>query len=175
MNRTILTIPGLFNSGPDHWQSHWERTLPNIERVHQRDYDNAVCSEWIETIQKAVGGQTAAVVLVGHSCGSIAIAHWAKEFGGHVAGAMLVGPSDVEQPDFPQNAVGFSPVPLDPLPFPSIVVASSDDPFVSLGRAKQFALRWGSKFVNIGPAGHINTSSGHGPWPEGIEILKDLL
>jgi predicted alpha/beta hydrolase family esterase len=175
MSRTILTIPGLFNSGLDHWQSHWERTVPNVERIRQRDYKNAVCSEWIETIQKSVTGRAGEVVLVGHSCGAVAIAFWAKEFGGRVAGAMLVGPSDTEQPDFPRNAVGFAPVPLDRLPFPSIVVASGDDPYLSLQRATHFANCWGSKLVNIGPAGHINAASGHGPWPEGIAILKELL
>jgi predicted alpha/beta hydrolase family esterase len=173
--RKILLVPGLFNSGPDHWQSHWERTLSNIERVHQRDYDNPVCSEWIDTIQKAVEQNGDDVVLVGHSSGSIAIPHWARKFKGRVAGAMLVGPSDVEQPDFPYQAAGFKPVPLDPLPFPSIVVASSEDPYVSLDRATYFASNWGSKLVNIGAAGHINTLSGHGPWPEGLEILKELL
>jgi predicted alpha/beta hydrolase family esterase len=175
MSRTILTIPGLFNSGPDHWQSHWERTLPNIERIHQRDYENATCSEWIVNIQKSVVGRSEDVVLVGHSCGSIAIAFWSKEFGGHVAGAMLVSPSDTEQQNFQKNAIGFAPVPLDRLPFPSIVVASSDDPYLSLSRATYFASNWGSKLVNVGSAGHINTASGHGPWAEGLEILKELL
>lgn len=173
--RKILTIPGLFSSGPDHWQTHWERTLPNIERIHQRDYENAVCSEWVETIQNVAAESGNEVVLVGHSCGSIAIAHWAKKYDAHIAGAMLVGPSDVEQPDFPKNAIGFAPVPLEPLPFPTIVVASSDDPYVSLERATYFASCWRSTLVNIGPAGHINTASGHGSWPAGIDILKGLL
>lgn len=173
--RKILIIPGLNNSGPDHWQSHWERTLPNVERVHQRDYDAPVCSEWGDTIQKAVERDGPDVVLVGHSSGAIAIPHWAKRYGPRIKGAMLVGPSDVERPDFPYQITGFAPIALDPLPFPSIVVASSDDPYVSLERATFFASKWGSQLVDIGPAGHINTQSGHGPWPEGIEILKELL
>lgn len=173
--RKILIVPGLNNSGPDHWQSHWERTLPNIERIQQRDYETPVCSEWIETIQKAVDGRASEVVLVGHSSGSIAIAHWAKKYGVRIAGAMLVGPSDVERSDFPYQITGFKPIPLDPLAFPSIVVASSDDPYVTLQRAMQFASCWRSQLVNLGPAGHINTASGHGAWPEGVEILRQLL
>jgi len=173
--RKILTVPGLFNSGPDHWQTHWEQTVPNVERIHQRDYDNAVCSEWVETIHNAVAPYGNDVVLVGHSCGSIAIAHWGQKYGLGIAGAMLVGPSDVEQSDFPRNAVGFTPVPLEPLPFPTIVVASSDDPYVAVERAAYFASCWRSTLVNIGAAGHINSASGHGPWPEGIDILKRLL
>jgi serine hydrolase len=173
--RKVLIVPGLFNSGPDHWQSHWEKKLLNIERIHQQDYETAVCSVWIETIQKVISANGPDVVLVGHSSGSIAIAHWAKKYGETIAGAMLVGPSDVEQPDFLKNAVGFNPIPLEPFGFPSIVVTSNNDPYVSLARATHFASKWGSRLVNIGPGGHINTASGHGPWPEGIEILKELL
>jgi uncharacterized protein len=170
----ILTVPGLFNSGPDHWQTHWERRLPNIHRIHQRDYENAVCSEWVETIQAVVKKHGPDVVLVGHSCGSIAIPHWAAKYPLKIKGAMLVGPSDVELPDFPKNAVGFKPVPLEELPFPTIVVASSEDPYVALERAEYFAKHWGSTVVNIGPAGHINAASGYGPWAEGMELLRTL-
>lgn len=173
--RKILIIPGLNSSGPDHWQSHWERTLPNIERIHQRDYEAPICSEWIDTIQKKVESVGPDAILVGHSSGAIAISHWAKKFGTPIAGAMLVGPSDVERADFPYQITGFKPIALDRFSFPSIVVASSNDPYVTLERATYFASRWGSKLVNVGPAGHINTASGHGPWPEGIELLRELL
>jgi serine hydrolase len=171
----ILTIPGLFDSGPDHWQTHWERALPNMHRIRQRDYEQAVCSEWIDTIEAAVRRHGPDVVLVAHSCGSIAIAHWAVKHPQKIAGAMLVGPSDAEMPDFPPNAIGFTPIPLQRLPFPAIVVASSDDPFVTSDRASYFAKSWSAQLINIGPAGHINTASGHGAWPEGRKILEEFV
>lgn len=37
-----------------------------------------------------------------------------------------------------------------------------------------WAERWGSRFVEIGRAGHINTESGYGPWPQGLELLHTL-
>ncbi len=172
---TILTIPGLFNSGPDHWQTHWERSLPNIHRIHQRDYEHAVCSDWVETIDASVREHGSDVVLVGHSCGSIAVPHWAAMYSRKIAGAMLIAPSDAEQPDFPPNAIGFTPIPLQPLPFPTIVVASSQDPDLARDRALHFASCWRAQFVDIGPAGHINTASGHGPWPEGKKILEEFV
>jgi uncharacterized protein len=128
----------------------------------------------VETIQAAVKKHGPDVVLVGHSCGSIAIPHWAAKYPLKIKGAMLVGPSDVELPDFPKNAIGFKPVPLEELPFPTIVVASSEDPYVALERAEYFAKHWGSTVVNIGPAGHINAASGYGPWAEGMELLRTL-
>ncbi len=175
MQPRILIIPGLGNSGPQHWQTLWEAQLPGSERVMQRDFDNAVCSEWIETMDAAIRRHNDHVLLVGHSSGSQAIAHWAKRYGRKIPGAFIVAPSDVERPDFPYKIVGFAPIALNKLPFPSVVVASSEDQYVTLDRAKQFATAWGSEFVNIGPAGHINAASGHGPWPEGLAMFRNFI
>ena len=54
------------------------------------------------------------------------------------------------------------------------MVASSNDPWVSPERAKYFANNWGSEFINIGNAGHINAASGYGRWEKGLEILMRL-
>ena len=175
MQPKILIIPGLGSSGPQHWQTLWEPQLPNCERVPQRDFDNAVCSEWIANIDIAVQRSGESTVLVGHSCGSLAIAHWSVKFRRDIAGAFIVAPSDVEMPGFPFNPVGFAPIPLERLPFPSVVVASNRDQYAPFERSKMFAAAWGSEFVNIGPAGHINAESGHGPWPEGLKLLQDFL
>ena len=175
MQPKIFTVPGLGSSGPEHWQTHWERQLPNCERIQQRDFDNAVCSEWIANIEAAVQREGDNVVLVGHSSGSLAIAHWGLKFGHKIAGAFIVAPSDVEMPGFPYNPIGFAPIPLQRLPFRSVVVASSEDPYAPFHRSQQFAKAWGSEFVNIGSAGHINAASGHGPWPEGLQLLRSFL
>lgn len=175
MQPKILIIPGLGNSGPQHWQTLWESQLPNCERVMQRDFDNAVCSEWIETMDAAIRRHADNVVLVGHSSGSQAIAHWSQKYGRKAVGAFLVGPSDVERPDFPYKITGFAPIAMNKLGFPSVVVASSDDQYVTLERAKQFAAAWGSEFVNVGKAGHINAASGHGPWAEGLALLREFV
>jgi predicted alpha/beta hydrolase family esterase len=56
-----------------------------------------------------------------------------------------------------------------------MVVASSEDEYAPFERSKRFASAWGSEFVNIGAAGHINAASGYGPWPEGLRMLKDFV
>ncbi|HSU93561.1 MAG TPA: alpha/beta hydrolase, partial [Gemmatimonadaceae bacterium] len=61
------------------------------------------------------------------------------------------------------------------LPFPSIVVASTNDEYVTIERARFFANAWGSSFVNIGEAGHINSASDLGNWPRGRELLAELV
>ncbi len=117
------------------------------------------------------------VVLAGHSLACTTIAHYAAKHAdceGRVAAAFLVAPSDVEAPTYPPGSSGFDPMPLQKLPFPSVLVASTDDPFVTLERAELFARSWGSRLITIANAGHINTASGHGPWPEGEAWLEQL-
>jgi predicted alpha/beta hydrolase family esterase len=119
-------------------------------------------------------------ILVAHSLGCMLVAQWAQwacTHGGSplkIAGAFLVAPSDVEAPSYPADAKGFAPVPMAPLPFPSVVVASANDEYVTPERARAFAAAWGSKLVEIGDAGHINGDAGYGPWPEGERLLEDF-
>lgn len=168
-------IPGLGNSGPEHWQSYFESGGDPYKRILQREWDAPDCAEWIHTIEQTLEGyEPGEVVLIGHSLGCATIAHWAAKYQKKIKGAFLVAPSDLEAPAYQFPATGFLPMPLNRLQFPSIVVASEDDPWVSLERAKFFAGHWGSEFVKIGKAGHINAASGHFRWDEGLALLKTL-
>jgi predicted alpha/beta hydrolase family esterase len=171
---TILIIPGLGNSGPQHWQSIWERRF-NFIRIEQKDWETPVCSHWIENINNEVKKHDpSTVILVGHSLACATIAYWAQKFNVSIKGALLVGPSDTEADTYPTGTTGFTPVPLIKLPFRSIAVASTNDYYVRLDRAKLFAESWGSELVNIGEAGHINVTSGFGEWDEGLKFLNLL-
>lgn len=172
----ILIVPGLYNSGPDHWQSHWARALPNAERVEQQDWERPLLGDWTISLAEAVRRRPGAI-LVAHSLGCALVAHFAQVTGGRgVAGAMLVAPADVNR-EGPAGRllVGFSPIPRQRLPFPSLVVASRNDPYVEIDRAEAFARGWGSAFVDLGRAGHINVASGHGAWPKGRVLLNRLV
>ena len=171
---TYLVIPGYTNSGPEHWQSLWERGNPGFRRVQQRDWDHPDRGEWVRALDAAIRAESEPPVLLAHSLGCIAVAHWAAEHHHPVAGALLVAPADVERTDAPEPIRNFAPVPLAPLPFPSIVAASSDDPYLGPERAAHFARCWGSRLVDLGAAGHINTDAGFGPWPQGLELLREL-
>jgi predicted alpha/beta hydrolase family esterase len=172
----IFIIPGLGNSGPEHWQTWFEKQLPGTVRIDQKEWDAPVCEDWIATINNALKDvDPATVILVGHSLGCVTIARWAEQAKAPIKGAMLVAPSDIESPVYEFPATGFTPIPSTPIPFPTIVVTSDDDHWVSLDRAKFFAERWGSELVNIGNAGHINAVAGYGPWPEGLKLLNRLL
>jgi predicted alpha/beta hydrolase family esterase len=176
MSVIYLTVPGVTNSGPRHWQTFWEKKFPDeFRRIRQDNWDTPVCSEWTTRIEEEV--QKAGpekVVLLAHSLGCAAVAHWARDFGTKIKGAFLVGPSDCEAATYTFDTKGFAPIPLEKLPFPSLVVASTNDQWVSFERASFFADAWGSELVNVGDAGHINADSGHGEWPEGLELLKRL-
>lgn len=174
MNHII--IPGLGNSGPHHWQSYWQKTLPHAVRVEQRDWENPTKAEWLAALDEALQKAPGDSVLIAHSLGVALVAHWAMNFhSSKVRAALLVSPSDVDSPEYtPDSVRDFAPMPLQRLPFTSTVVASSNDPFVTLTRAEQFAHAWGADLVNIGPCGHINADSNLGDWPQGLKFLSDL-
>lgn len=172
----ILILPGLYNSEPDHWQSHWEQAIPGARRVDQEDWERPDLADWTSMLLEAVRERPGAI-LVAHSLGCAAICHLNQiTQGRRVGGALMVAPADVNQagPNASQLR-GFSPIPLARLPFPTTVVASRNDPYVQFERAQAFARGWGSQFVDLGQAGHINVAAGYGPWPEGLDHLQQLI
>ncbi|MGE5538528.1 MAG: RBBP9/YdeN family alpha/beta hydrolase [Gemmatimonas sp.] len=171
----FLIIPGLGNSGPGHWQSVWQGELATARRVEQANWDAPVRADWIASLRAAIR-QFPGAIVIAHSLGCIAVAHLAVEDRTlPVHGALMVAPADVERPAAPDEIRPFAPVPLTRLSFPSIVVASRNDPFVSRERAALFASAWGSELVDIGAAGHVNLDAGFGPWPEGRALLDRLV
>ncbi|MDP2817401.1 MAG: alpha/beta fold hydrolase [Polaromonas sp.] len=174
-----LILPGWQSSGPGHWQSLWE-AAHGYQRVEQHDWLRPLRGDWSARLEEvlldtdAEGGGPA--VLVAHSLGCMLAAAWAAHSRNthRVKAALLVAPPDVERADVRQVLPGWAPVPLQALPFPALVLASSNDPFCDLARARGFAAAWGADFVDVGPCGHINADSGLGEWPQAHEHLKRL-
>ena len=174
----ILMVPGLGGSGPEHWQTRWEGRLSTATRVEQAEWDRPERAAWIAAIAASVEAATRPVVLVAHSLGVAACALAAPTLPpGRVRGAFLVALPDVDDPTIPEARIvrGFGPLPNDPLPFPSLLVASRDDPFCSYERADALAHAWRAALVDAGASGHINTENGYGPWPEGLMRFAGFL
>jgi predicted alpha/beta hydrolase family esterase len=177
MEAKIVIIPGLGGSGDDHWQSFWSRSFDKVIRLEQENWDEPELDKWLEKLNKAVERLDYPVILVAHSLAVSLVLHWAARYDqSNIKGALLVAPADVDSPEHTPDVVrGFSPMPTIKLAFPSIVVASLNDPYLSLNRAQYFAEKWGSEFINIGEKGHINSDSKLGFWEEGQLILQKLL
>ncbi len=174
MRAAVLILPGIGNSGPLHWQSLWEQAHPQFARIQQRDWGNPVCAEWVAGIEEAVKRAGPDVVLVAHSLGCLAVAHWAAKPHSLVKAALLVAVPNPNGPNFPAEARGFSEIPTQRFLFRSTVVVSDNDPYGSPEHSAPLAASWGSRVVRIGKCGHINEGSGLGAWPEGYELLKQL-
>jgi predicted alpha/beta hydrolase family esterase len=172
----VLLIPGLGNSGPQHWQRLWQAELgPVASAVEQADWDRPDFADWLARLDAAIANAKSPPILVAHSLSCSLVAHWAAKHQRPVAGALLVAPADVESDAHtPPETRAFRPMPRQALPFESIVIASSDDPYVARDRAAAFAQSWGSRFVDIGAAGHINPTAGFGAWPLGQLLLDEL-
>ena len=175
MATPILLLPGWRNSGPDHWQSHWER-LHGYQRVEQHNWDFPLRGDWMMQLEEAVLANPNAV-LVAHSLGCVLVAAWAahSQHTHLVKSALLVAPADVERPEMQHMLHSWSPIVRARLPFQSVVAASRNDPHCSLMRASGLAYAWGSRLVDCGMSGHINSDSRLGDWPEGLALLQDLL
>ncbi len=173
--RPVLLVPGIDNSGPEHWQSRWEAQRDGYRRVPQRDWENPLCSEWMDSLELAVRRAGPRTVIAAHSLGCLLTVHWLARTRLQIGGALLVAIPDPDGLNFPSRASGFAPVPQQRLPCPGTVVASADDPYGDLEFARACAAAWGCRFVNIGRAGHINATSGLGDWNEGHRWLEALL
>lgn len=175
MNAQVLTLPGWQGSGAEHWQSRWE-ALYGFKRVEQHDWMRPLRGDWTARLEEVVLGCDQPVVLVAHSLGCILAAWWAahSRHADRVVGALLVAPPDIEREDLRQVLPGWSPVQRKALPFKSVLVASSDDPYCGLGQAERLAADWGAGCHVLGARGHVNAESGVGDWSEGIGLLRTL-
>ena len=168
----ILIVPGWRDSGPGHWQSLWAERYAHTARVQQDNWLTPARAAWVDSIRRTLLAQPEPVVVVAHSLGCIAITHLPPEAEARIAGALLVAPADPERRSILSD---FAPVPSRKLPYRSILVASSNDPFCPIRLAGAYARNWGSEFVRVPDAGHINIESGHGPWPLGVALLQSLV
>ncbi|HPH13983.1 MAG TPA: alpha/beta hydrolase [Burkholderiaceae bacterium] len=167
----IIIVPGWRDSGPGHWQSLWAEQLPGAVRVQQDDWITPSKTAWTASITRTILNQAGPVVVVAHSLGCIATTHLPAEAVARIQGAMLVAPADPERRSV---LTDFAPVPYQHLPYRSVLVASSNDPYCPVRTAGAYARAWGCEFVRLQNAGHINIESGFGAWPLGLALLQSL-
>lgn len=173
-----LILPGWQGSPAEHWQSHWQRVLPEASRVEQDDWLEPVRAAWVARLDEQVAAAPGRLVLVAHSLGCITLAHWAAQAApallAKVQGALLVAPADVERAGCPEPLQNFAPIPGRLLPFPSLLVGSDNDPAATPTRALELARDWGAEPVILPGVGHINVKSGHCQWEQGFAHLFRL-
>lgn len=178
---TVLFVPGLRDHVADHWQTLLENRLARTACVPRLGKDNLSCDEWVDALDRSIAAIVGPIVLVAHSAGVMMVAHWAMRHARPILGALLAAPPDFESalpegyPTMGQLALhGWIPTPRMPLPFPSIVAASTNDPLGRLDRVAELAQSWGSLLVNAGAVGHLNPVSGFGPWPQALDLVETL-
>jgi predicted alpha/beta hydrolase family esterase len=187
MTPTVLIVPGLRDHVADHWQTLLQHDLEQagmpVACVPRRSEDKLSCAGWVDAIERSVAAIDGPIVLCAHSGGVLMVAHWARrQPASSIGGALLATPADLESPlpaGYPATdtlrAHGWLPMPREPLPFPTIVAASSNDPLASAARVAELANDWGAKLVAVGPVGHLNPAAGFGPWPRARPLLDDVI
>lgn len=170
----FVTLPGIGGSSDDHWQSHWERMDNRFGRFSPSDWEEPELDDWLASLEKAVRASPGPVVLVAHSLACLLVVHAAEKLKSRIAGAFLVAVPDPDSVAFPAEAASFRDVPALELPFPALIVASTDDPFGTTAHARRRAERWGASLVIAGQLGHINAASGLAQWPAGRALLDSF-
>ena len=170
---TLVIVPGWRNSGPGHWQSLWTDRLSAVRvEMAEDDWQHPKRKLWVQAIARTLLARSGPVVIAAHSLGCIATTHLPPDVARRIRGALLVAPADPQRRGV---LADFAPVPYQPLPYRSVVVASTNDPFCPIRTAGAFARSWGSELVRLQSAGHINVESGHGEWPLGLALLQSLM
>ena len=177
----IVIVPGLRGHVVDHWQTHLAARLPSARVVESFGREKADLAGRVADLHQVIEGAGEPVTLLAHSAGCLVTVHWALRHGLPVRGALLATPPDLARPlpaEYPTldelEESGWLPIPRQQLRFPSIVAASTNDALGDYERVRSLADAWGSRFIGIGPVGHLNPASGYGDWP-GAEALLDVL
>jgi predicted alpha/beta hydrolase family esterase len=179
---TVVLVPGLRGHVEDHWQTRLAASLPGARTVPPLGRSDAGLQVRLTLLDQVVQDVAGPVVLVAHSAGVLTAVHWAARYNPtQVVGALLATPPVLAAelpPEYPSlaelRASGWLPIPRSPLPFPSIVAASSDDPLGNPVRLRSLAASWGSRVHDLGAVGHLNPASGFGDWPEAVELIDQL-
>ena len=178
---TFLIVPGLREHVPLHWQTLLAAKLARVCTVPPLEHNRLSCAARVQAIDVQLRQIDGPVVIVAHSAGVIMVAHWAAQAARPINGALLAAPADLEAPlpeGYPKldelQAHGWLPIPRKPLPFRSIVAASTNDPLARFERVAGLADAWGSRLENIGAAGHLNPNAGYGEWPQALSLLAEL-
>jgi predicted alpha/beta hydrolase family esterase len=181
MEPTIVIVPGLRDHVPEHWQTLLEAKLTKAACVPRITDAKLSCAAWVAELERTLAGVEGPVVLVAHSAGCMITVHWAMQHRRAIEGALLAAPADLESPlpeGYPTQQLlrdnGWLPTPRGPLPFPTIVAASTNDPLGRYERVAELAAAWGSRLVDVGAVGHLNPASGYGEWPRALELIGEL-
>jgi uncharacterized protein len=179
---TVVLVPGLRGHVEDHWQTRLAASLPGARMVTPLGRTNAGLRARVTLLDHVVEQVAGPVILVAHSAGVLVTAHWAAQYSPtRVLGALLATPATLatelpaEYPSIAElRAHGWLPIPRQPLPFPSIIAASSNDPLANPVRLGSLAASWGSRIHDLGAVGHLNPASGFGDWPRAVELIDQL-
>lgn len=175
-----VIIPGIDGSDERHWQSLWEKRWgPSAVRIAPASWSRPDLPDWVAAVQASyeiASRRDDQVVLVAHSLGCWAAAHWLEQARPDTVAALLVAPPDPQGPAFPRGAAPtFLGLSARPLPCPSLMVASDDDPYCDPKTSASFAHEWHAQGHLVEGHGHINSDSGLGDWQAGLELLRGLV
>jgi uncharacterized protein len=168
----ILILPGRNNSGPLHWQTLWQARMADASRIEVANWADPDLDDWLASLDRAVERCRTPPILIAHSMGCLLSACWShrRHPALSIAGMFLVAPPNFKRDGFPSPS--FARIPELPLPYPALVIASTNDPYCQIEVAAGLARSWEAGFVSVGPRDHISTEPSNRDWEEGWHLLS---
>ncbi|WP_304169804.1 alpha/beta hydrolase [Lonsdalea britannica] len=164
----MVLVPGLRDSGDEHWQSYWHQRFPFWRRVSQKEWFPADLDRWALAIRRELAECEQPALLIGHSFGALASCYVVQEAMEGIAGVMLVAPAEPMRFEIEER------IRAERLNVPALAFATHNDPLMTYERAKHWSEAWGCELVDVGEGGHINAESGFGTWEYGLQRLADF-
>ncbi len=167
MNKVLL-VPGLHNSGPDHWQSRWHQQFPQWQRMLDLPWDKPDLTAWSAKLASKLRSRRSRVHLVAHSFGALTAIAAARLQPDKVSSILIVAPADPARFGIQDEVLAGS------IKVSAQLIASRNDPWMSFERAEYWSRQWQVPLFDAGEVGHINAQSGHGEWSQGLNLLNTL-
>jgi predicted alpha/beta hydrolase family esterase len=178
----VLFVPGLRANAAAQRAAQLAREQPRVHTVAMPPGCGLDLQAQIEAVEREACKIDGPLHLVTHDTGALLAAHWAQQTRRPVVGALLAAPVDFDRPlpaGYPSlaqfKAAGWLPAPRGPLPFPSIVAASRNDPLAGFLRVAKLAAGWGSRLFDLGNVGHLEPAAWNRAWPRGEELITTLM
>jgi predicted alpha/beta hydrolase family esterase len=171
-----LIVPGLNNSGPEHWQTQWQQQLDSVARVEQQHWEKPELDTWADNVVEQIK-QTQPRWIIAHSFGCLAtvraltrekVRKQERAELSSVEGLFFVAPAD------PDKFAVRDLLPEETLKTPAVIVGSFTDPWFGWEKLALLAKQWNVPLLSAGDAGHINVESGHGAWKEGWDLFRQF-
>lgn len=179
MKKRVLILHGWGGSNFPHWQS-WlageiAKDYGTVSFLEFSDYEFPNFGVWKKELLEHMKEFKPDIVI----CHSLANTLWFQLCNANaiekIEKLYLVAPPSLNSKIAEIESFFPLDMPTNPHAKETLLVASTNDPYMSMGEAKELQESLGVEMIVLEDAGHINADSGYGEWPWILKKIKEDL